>query len=187
VFYLEGPDGGTTAALRAAGLGSAQLFTVNHFAETCAALRRPPHALLHATVGAAETALSRPPLAAVPFASFYLDACSGCPAPLIAMVEAIFHSRRRHVNPHRLAIGFTLTRAEPTGRSLGDREQEVLRALAANARANGYGAPIHALDEPARWGLAEVGKEEGGTLTTWVLCDRLDSWAGGEPARVARE
>eukprot|EP00600_Ochromonadales_sp_CCMP1393_P004796 CAMPEP_0174964042 /NCGR_PEP_ID=MMETSP0004_2-20121128/5661_1 /TAXON_ID=420556 /ORGANISM="Ochromonas sp., Strain CCMP1393" /LENGTH=385 /DNA_ID=CAMNT_0016212725 /DNA_START=68 /DNA_END=1225 /DNA_ORIENTATION=- len=39
----------------------------------------------------------------------------------------------------KLAIGFTLTLAEPTGRALSDREQDVVRALVAAARRAGYG------------------------------------------------
>lgn len=88
------------------------------------------------------------------------------------MVEAIFHESRRAINPPLLAIGFTLTRAEPSGSSLGDRELEVLRALAAGCRSHDYEAPIHVADEPERWGLEAVGKEEDGVLTVWVMCKR---------------
>eukprot|EP00966_Prymnesium_polylepis_P322556 7378809-Prymnesium_polylepis.1 len=169
-FFLDGPDGATTAALRKAGFGTDQLHTVNLFESTCAALRRPPHALVHVHPGCAELELARPPLSSTPFAAFYLDGCSGSAAPLVAAVDAIFDERRRDLHPARVAIGFTLTRAEPSGRSLGDRELDVLRALAAGCRAHGFAPPVHVADEPALWGLEAVGKEEGGTLTTWVLC-----------------
>jgi hypothetical protein len=85
------------------------------------------------------------------------------------MVEAIFHPRRRRIGASRVAIGFTLTRAEPSARSLGDRELAVLRAIATGCRALGYAPPVHVADEPALYGLpTSLSKEEGGTLTTWV-------------------
>ena len=67
-----------------------------------------------------------------------------------------------------------MTRDEPSGRSsLGDRELQVLRAIARGGRAHGYGAPQHVLDEPERWGVDPgTRKEEGGTSTTWVACER---------------
>ena len=39
VFYLEGPDGGSTRALRAAGVATDRLHVANPHASTCAALR----------------------------------------------------------------------------------------------------------------------------------------------------
>lgn len=172
VFYLDGPDGASTAALRHSGFGTEQLFTSSLFESTRDALAAPPHALRHATLGRAEEELSRPHLSSTPFAAYYLDLCSGQPAPLVAMVEAIFHPRRRRIGASRVAIGFSLTRAEPSGRSLGDRELAVLRAIATGCRALGYAPPVHVADEPARYGLpTSLGKEEGGTLTTWVWCE----------------
>ena len=125
------------------------------------------------THGCATDALAAAPLATTRFAVYYLDACSGLTAPLEAMVAAIFAPERRPLLPPRLALGFTLTRADPSGRSLGDREMSVLRAIARGGRAHGYGAPQHVLDEPERWGVdPSTRKEEGGTLTTWVACER---------------
>jgi hypothetical protein len=189
VFYLDGPDGASTAALRRSGFGTEQLFTASLFESTRDALAAPPHALRHATLGRAEEELARPHLSSTPFAAYYLDLCSGQPAPLVAMVEAIFHPRRRRIGASRVAIGFTLTRAEPSARSLGDRELAVLRAIATGCRALGYAPPVHVADEPALYGLpTSLSKEEGGTLTTWVWCARdvadLDIRCFGRTARV---
>lgn len=171
-FYLDGADGATTEVLLAAGFDTEQLYTTNLFHDTCATLRED-HGLQHVCLGSAEQELSCPPLCTTPFVAYYLDGCSGQVAPLVEMVRAVFHERRVDVNPARLVLGFTLTRAEPTGRSLGDRELDVLRAIAAGCRARGYLPPSHPLEEPAVWGLEEdAGKQEGGTLTTWVVCER---------------
>jgi hypothetical protein len=172
VFYLEGRDGGTTTALRAAGFGTEQLFVANLHVETCAALRAAPHNLTHVTLGRAEEVLLEPPLVLTPFAAAYFDGCSGLTAPLKGMINALFDPERRQTNPHALVVGFTLTRAEPSGTSLGDRELEVTRALAASCRASGYGPPVHVLDEPERWGIELGGKEHENTLTVWFVCAR---------------
>lgn len=176
-FYLDGADGGTTAALRAAGFGTAQLLVANPYAETCDALEAPPHALAHVSRARAEDALREPPLAGAlgSIAAFYFDGCSGLAAPLVAMVEAALGGATRE----RLAIGFTLTEAEPAGRSLPDREQAVHRACAAACRSRGYRL-AHVGDEPERYGVcARARKKEGGTLTSWVVCTRR---AGRRPA-----
>eukprot|EP00961_Rhodomonas_salina_P085264 1144834-Rhodomonas_salina.1 len=74
VFYLDGPDGGSTAALRGAGFESHNLFVANLFPETCATLATPPHNLLETNVfcGRAEVALAET-FQSIPFAALYLD------------------------------------------------------------------------------------------------------------------
>jgi len=172
VFYLEGPDGGSTAALRAGGFTSDQLYVANPHAESCRILTEPPASLIHLTRARAETALAAPDTADVPFCAAYLDGCSGRTAPLVAMIDALFHHRRHE--PLRqvgaVAIGFTLTRAEPSGRTLGDREQHVLRALTTAAKRAGFGLPLHVLDDPGHWGVPPAGKEHDNTMTTWIVC-----------------
>jgi hypothetical protein len=174
VFYLDGPDGGSTVALRARGFTTDQLHVANPHAETCAALSAPPASLVHLTQSRAELALAEPRTAATPFCAAYFDGCGGGTAPIIAMIQALLHERRKPqlCAVRALAIGFTLTRAEPGGSSLGDRELQVTRALAAAARDAGFSPPIHVLDEPGGWGLPAAGKEHDGTLTAWVVVMR---------------
>ena len=72
----------------------------------------------------------------------------------------------------RLAIGFTLTEAEPTGRSLADREQDVVRALVSAGGALGF-TSARAQDQPQEYGIdAATLKKQGGTMTTWLVCER---------------
>jgi len=175
VFFLDGPDGGSTAALRARGFTTDQLYVANPHADTCAALTAL--GLTHVTQARAELALISPATASVPFCAAYLDGCGGQTAPLISMIEALFHSRRRLQLDAvcALAIGLTLTRAEPGGSSLGDRELQLTRALAAAARAAGFNSPVHVFDDPDAWGLPPVGKEHDATMTMWLVCERQQS------------
>ena len=171
VFYLEGSDGGSTSALVAADFDVDQLFVANMFHETCEQLRTA-WKLQHVEEGRAEEVL-RGPFRAQPFVAIYLDGCGGSTGPLISMIEAVFDQCRHDINPARLALGFTLTRAEPSGRLLANREQDITRALVAACRAQGYGV-THVSDAPERFGVsADVDKQEGGTLTTWLVCERV--------------
>ena len=122
VFYLDGSDGGTTRALLASGFATSQLHVANIFENTVAALVFPPLSLdaSRVVLGRAEDALSHE-LADTPFAAIYLDGCGGAAGPLREMVRAVFHAPSRKSS--RLALGFTLTQAHPSGRSLADREQ----------------------------------------------------------------
>ncbi len=114
VFYLDGSNGGTTRALRASGFTTSQLHVANLFHDTVEALVNPPLDLdpSRVVLGRAEDALNDD-LAAIPFAAVYLDGCGGAARPLGAQAHT----------SSRLALGFTLTHAHPSGRSLADREQ----------------------------------------------------------------
>ena len=177
VFYLDGPDGGSTAALRAAGVATDRLHVANPHASTCAALRAPPHALARVVHARAEDALATDAaLRTAPLCAAYLDGCSGRAAPLIAMVGSLLGAPRADAlaRTPALALGFTLTRADPSGASLGDRELEVTRAVAAAARRAGFGAPIHVADEPAAWGLEPFPKEHDDTATVWLMLENKE-------------
>jgi len=181
VVYLDGPDGGSTSALRAAGFATDQLHVANPHASTCAALSAPPHSLEHVAHASAEEALASEQWRSRAFCAAYFDGCGGQAEPLIAMIRALFHERRAAAAAlaPAVAVGFTLTRAEPGGASLGDREVAVLRALTAAAGAVGYSNPSHVADDPGRWGLRPMGKEHEGTTTVWtVVARRPEAQAG---------
>ena len=168
----------------------------------------------HVYEGRAEDALAPEGwFGGVPMSAFYFDGCGGSPEPIITALEAALDAGRRQregaagsrgprINrgegnnseggededeerrPPCVAVGFTLTLAEPTGRALSDREQDVFRALVAAARRAGYGssgaapAPVqHVGDEPARYGVdPAVRKRNGGTLTTWCVLGDHGLW-----------
>ena len=175
VFYFDGPGGGTTTALRNAGVDRSRLYTANWHDTTCDRLRAPPHNLLdeHVVAARAEAALSSPQLQRVPFSALYLDGCGGAAAPLIECIESVFNDARCGINRPRIAIGLTLTNAEPTGRSLADREVDVNRALASACANAGY-TMHHVSDMPQLYGVCEATlKREGGTMTSWLMCETL--------------
>lgn len=190
LFYLDGADGGTTRSLRAAGFGLGQLYSANLFDATVEALRsNPATRLKHVVPGRAEEALAVD-FAHVPFAALYIDGCGGTTAPIIAAIDAAMdaagHRRRREqasasadlTPPSKMAVGFTLTLAEPTGRALSDREQDVVRGVVAAARRAGYTGPVrHVGDEPERYGVDPgTCKREQGTLTTWLVVGDDDDY-----------
>lgn len=175
VFYLDGSDGASTTSLQEAGFDVSQLFVANMFSDTCDRLREPPLSLTNVEHSRAEVALAPGgAFAGQPFAALYLDGCGGAVEPLAAMLEALFEESRRSVNPRRLAVGFTLTEAEPSGRSLSDREQDVVRAAVRASAAQRY-TVFHVGDDPWHWGVDPVvRKKVGSTLTSWLVCDRVE-------------
>jgi hypothetical protein len=167
-FYLDGPNHATTSALLAAGFLPYDLYTANIFPKTCSLLREKiPNVIQNNAADALVQNYNN-----VPFVGFYLDGCGGDPDDLLEMVEALFHGDR--VLAPRFVVGFTLTRADARGRSLGDRETSVLRCIARLCRENGYSPPQHVGDDPVRFGVDEsLSKEEGGTMTQWIVCETI--------------
>mmetsp|Transcript_50487 Transcript_50487/g.100786 ORF Transcript_50487/g.100786 Transcript_50487/m.100786 type:complete len:144 (+) Transcript_50487:200-631(+) len=104
------------------------------------------------------------------------------PSWILAMVGAIFHEKRRQwqVNPGSMALGFTLTEAEPSGRKLFDREQDVTRAVTSASRRQGF-RMVRVGDDPRRFGVKEhTGKKSEGVLTTWLFLSRSASGPGSQ-------
>jgi hypothetical protein len=167
-FYLDGPNHATTSSLLAAGFLSSDLYTANIFPKTCSLLQgKIPNVIQNNAADALVQNYNN-----VPFTGLYFDGCGGDPSDLSEMVEALFH--RDRVLAPRFVVGFTLTRADARGRTLGDRENSVLRCIARLCRANGYSPPQHVGDDPTRFGVDEsLSKEEGGTMTQWVVCEKI--------------
>ena len=170
VFYLEGPDGASTHALRAAGFATSDLHVANLFPATVEALVTNL-GLSKVILAPAKEALSAQPWVGVPFSGYYLDGCGGSPEPIVAMCEAIFHPQRPLTKA--IALGFSLTEAEPSGRSLPDREQAVVVAMNRAAVRHGYTLSRVGDDPELHLGQREPpSKKTGGTLTTWLLLRR---------------
>mmetsp|Transcript_901 Transcript_901/g.1626 ORF Transcript_901/g.1626 Transcript_901/m.1626 type:complete len:133 (-) Transcript_901:260-658(-) len=84
------------------------------------------------------------------------------------------------VNPGSMALGFTLTEAEPSGRKLFDREQDVTRAVTSASRRQGF-RMVRVGDDPRRFGVKEhTGKKSEGVLTTWLFLSRSASGPGSQ-------
>lgn len=69
--------------------------------------------------------------------------------------------------------------AQPSGRSLADREVDVIRALRVASGRQGYSLS-HVSDEPQKYGVdPSISKREGTTSTTWILCERPEQGHSG--------
>jgi hypothetical protein len=178
VFYLDGPDGATTSALLAAGFDrETELYMANEWEESVKTLRSPPFLLgcQNCLLGRAQDVLGTESLRDVPFVAAYLDMCGGSTNPIVETIALLFSG----VLAPSIAIGFTLTAAEPTGRELIDRVQDVTRATMALASERGYDMR-HVLDDPVRFGVDPglLRKHEGIT-TCWLVCSKSRRVATG--------
>ena len=171
VFYLDGPDGGTTTHLLGNGFARDNLYVANEWEDSIAALQSEPLNLSaeNCICGRAQTVL-RSNFDHVEFAAYYLDGCGGQTEPLMEMINAIFS---RSVLPNQFGVGFTLTQAEPGGRELLDRVQDVTRHVFAKARSSGYDMR-HVGDDPERYGVdINLSRKHDYTCTSWVVCSRI--------------
>ena len=168
VFYLDGSDGATSAALIAAGFDrETDLFVANEWEESVAALRSEPFLLVerNCLLGRAQDVLRTGRLQGMPFVAAYLDGCGGAPGPILEMVEALFSG----IVAPAMAVGFTLTAAEPGGRDLIDRVQDVTRGAMRIAGKGGFDMR-HVGDDPARYAV-DPGppRKVDGTTTCWLV------------------
>ena len=169
VFYLDGPDAGTTRRLLEDGFPAASLHSAALFESTAERLRDLVPAE-NVPLTAAEEALAGT-FSRTAFAGYYLDGCSGLAEPIIRMCGLALDGDRPLPKAGRVVIGFTLTVAEPSGRPLPDREQDVTAAVAGMARARGLDMQ-RVGDHAERWlgeGARPPTRFEGRAQTTWLL------------------
>mmetsp|Transcript_39507 Transcript_39507/g.86711 ORF Transcript_39507/g.86711 Transcript_39507/m.86711 type:complete len:102 (+) Transcript_39507:1-306(+) len=93
--------------------------------------------------------------------------------PMIEMIESLLcttcASTAKPLLPPCFAIGFTLTKSEPTGRDLIDRVQDITRVIMKEATSLGYDMK-HVGDDPVRYGVdPTLRRKHKGTCTTWVV------------------
>lgn len=171
VFYLDGPDGGTTSHLLDAGFHRENLYVANEWEDSASALRSDPFHLSarNCVLGRAQDVL-RYNWDGVEFAAYYLDGCGGQTEPIVEMVDAVFSRRSL---PKAFGIGFTLTQAEPGGRELIDRVQDVARSIMTKSKAGGYDMR-HVGDDPGRYGVdPSLSRKHDNTCTSWLVCRKV--------------
>jgi len=189
VVYLDGPSGATTKALLEAGFDRrSELYTANEWQGTRRRLRTD-HSLAHCYLGRVQDVLLREDaVATVPFVAAYFDGCSGDPRTVLEMIGSLVktptttttmagagqrHQLDRDDIAASVAIGFTLTKAEPAGRELLDRVQDVTRGTLELAASRGY-RMHHVGDDPGRFGVdPELVRQHDGTATTWLVLERI--------------
>ena len=171
VFYLDGPDGGTTSHLLDTGFAHTDLYVANEWEDSVSALQSEPFHLSaeNCILGAAKDVL-RNNFDDVEFTAYYLDGCGGQTEPIMEMIDAIFS---RKSMPSSFGIGFTLTQAEPLGRELIDRVQDVSRHIMAKSKERGYDMR-HVGDDPERYGVdPNLSRKHDSTCTSWIVCSQI--------------
>jgi len=147
LFYLDGPDAGTTHALFGRGIQPSRCYVANRHASSCEALVLAGLPRANVAHEWAEEALRRPvpeqrrapddaggPFGGVDFGCFYFDGCSGHPPIVVEMATAALGARRGGRPRAPVALGYTLCGG---GRDIVERELFVTRAVVRLAKAAG--------------------------------------------------
>ena len=147
LFYLDGPDAGTTHALFGRGIQPSRCYVANRHASSCEALVLAGLPRANVAHEWAEEALRRPvpeqrpapddaggPFGGVDFGCFYFDGCSGHPPIVVEMAAAALGARRGGRPRAPVALGYTLCGG---GRDIVERELFVTRAVVRLAKAAG--------------------------------------------------
>lgn len=176
LFYLDGVDASTTKALLASStIGGDRLLTCNRHLETCIAIRKVADScggtdcrIIHDNAVSALEKLDQEPIV-----GFYFDACSGLVEPLLDIFKVILKPNKDDQTAWRhpeICFGVSLTAACPSGESLFDREQRLLRQVKQLSKGVGYNYMHRVADDPRRWGLQEEAPRfVDGCLTTWIV------------------
>ena len=147
LFYLDGPDAGTTHALFGRGIQPSRCYVANRHASSCEALVLAGLPRANVAHEWAEEALRRPvpeqrrapddaggPFGGVDFGCFYFDGCSGHPPIVVEMATAALGARRGGRPRAPVALGYTLCGG---GRDIVERELFVTREVVRLAKAAG--------------------------------------------------
>lgn len=186
VFYLEGPDGGTTQTLQNIGdIAIADCFVANRHGSTCDILseKYPDLNVIHAsatdalidTGAALGSSNSSTSFSGIDFCAYYFDGCGGHVPQITDMMEAAFShysssedSPNQNQYPRRMAVGFSLL---GDTRNMVEKDMMVTRFLARLARSRKMRSR-QVLDEPELYGIdPNIPKTQGHTLTSWILIE----------------
>jgi len=167
VFYLDGPDAGTTSALIRAGIDATRCFVANRHLSSCISLRRtglPSENVEH--LSASDSLQGGGAIGRTMFSVFFFDGCGGYTTPILKMISAAFSEYKVFIPP--VAVGFSILGGN---RDVIDKEQAVMRELASIATRRGLRIE-HVFDEPLKYGV-DIGtrKVEGAVFTTWCVFD----------------
>lgn len=167
IFYLDGPDAGTTNVLIEAGIDVQRCFVANRHLSTCISLRKsglPIENVEHSS--ASESLQGGGTIGRTRFTVFFFDGCGGYITPILNMITAAFSESKVFVPP--VVVGFSIIGGN---RDVIDKEQAVLRELASIAKGRGLRIE-HVFDEPSKYGIDEATrKTEGSVFTTWCVFD----------------
>jgi hypothetical protein len=177
VIYLDGADGGTTRVLLERGIPADRLHVVNDWPDTVQTLQED-YQDIHLYLGKLQDMdCTTQLLPSSFFAGAYLDGCGGLTQPILDMVANILPpeaststtQQQQQQQQHQMVLGFTLTNAEPTGRPILDRIQDVTRYIRGAAASRGY-IMHHVGDDPERFGVdPNLMRQHETTTTSWVV------------------
>jgi len=188
IFYLDGPDGGTSSFLIHRGnFAPTQCYVANRHESTCLVLRQsgggplPEENVIDATASEALTKIisgvnQQGSFAKHEFTGYYFDGCNGYAPHIINMMSAALlvlesdeNWRRSETNDHPIVVGYSLLGGT---KNLVEKELQVSRALTLIARSRGMNV-VHALDDPSTFGLPpnvpKLGGKWDNTFTTWLI------------------
>jgi len=174
VFYLDGPDcGSTNILIDSAGFDPSQCYVANRHESTCKILQEilPQENVICAT---ASESLSPSQdnyrsFSDTDFCAYYFDGCGGYVPHIIQMMSsALIRLDDVNQQPRSTAVGFSLMGGN---KDIVEKELDVCRALSVIASTRGM-RTRHILDDPIRYGIPnEICKTEGGTFTSWMLLE----------------
>lgn len=117
----------------------------------------------------------------IDFRGYYFDGCGGYVPHIVNMISAALlrdecdNDVDDDAIKKPIAVGYSLLGGN---KNVVEKELTVSRALATIARKRGM-RMVHVLDDPARYNMSpdikKVGGSGGGTFTTWLLLEPIDS------------
>jgi hypothetical protein len=154
VFYLDGPDAGTTSALVSSGVPIECCHVANRHESTCNALRE--FGLSHVAHTSAQQALENGgDFYDVCFGAYYFDGCGGHPPIIIDMLNAALDDKR-NLAAVDLPIGIGIS-IVGGNRDVVDKELNIAQALVRLAKMHGLRVE-HVLDDCERYGNCMCGR-----------------------------
>jgi len=178
VFYLDGPDcGSTNILIDSAGFDPSQCYVANRHESTCKILKDvlPEDNVICATASESLSPSDNShSFSDIDFASYYFDGCGGYVPHIIQMMSsALIRLDDDKQQPSRTtAVGFSLMGGN---KDIVEKELAVCRALSIIANTRGM-RTRSVLDDPTRYGIPnEICKTEGGTFTSWMLLEAEES------------
>ncbi len=193
IFFLDGPDGGTTSHLIQKGNFHAhQCYVANRHESTCTALvdssggLLPIENVVHATCTEALTK-GGGSFSELDFTGYYFDGCGGYAPHIINMMtsallvlegdDGILNTDRKKKARNEpgckrpIVVGYSLLGGT---KNLVEKELEISRAMTIIAHSRGM-RMVHALDDPLRFDLPtnvpKLGGKSGTTFTTWLVLE----------------
>ena len=177
VFYLDGPDMGTTICFEKNRFDLSTCYVANRHLSTCKILREKLADKNVICCTAAEALTPHHDIMAdddkdgchnfsnVDFTAYYFDGCGGFVPHIIGMITAALI---RSSPAKTTAVGFSLMGGN---RDVVEKELMICQTLASIARTRNM-QTRHVLDEPGRYGVPlKISKTEGGTFTSWIILE----------------